>query len=197
MKSIMKLKGSEAGNVCLIIGGGCSVNNFDFDKLPDDIKRMSVNWCFVDTRLDYLIYSDPFFIENHRSMAIPENCKVIGYQRFHSERTDYIFNFNEIQMGFHSGFYALQIAELLGFSEIYLIGYDYCYGDDGKLHYYEGNGKVGITDGEKSLYSKEMNKGLWLKDFEHKNWRVPIFNCNPDSCLNKFEFKSLAGGKPT
>ena len=79
----------------------------------------------------------------------------------------------------------------LGFEEIYLIGFDYSQNRKGKLHYYEGNGKVGITMQEKALYLRELAKGLWIKDYNRVDWNAKIYNCNPESALKKFKYKSI------
>jgi len=187
IKHISEIKNIESGSL-LLIGGGTSVRDFDFTKVPDDVKRMSVNWSFVDTRIDYLVYTDSFFAQHVSEIPFDESVVFIGLDRNIFDGADYFFTFDDIREGFHTGYYALQIAEYLGFKKIYLIGYDYCADENGRLHYYEGNGLIDITDQEKSLYNKELNKGLWLKDFDHNIWDAEIYNCNPKSKLKKFKF---------
>jgi len=159
------------------------------------MKKICVNWNFTKYKMDYAVYTDGFFPNKFKELklSLPESTVLIGQERFAFERTNYVFNFNEdLYKGFHTGFYALQIAQLLGFKEIYLIGYDYNQNiKSGKLHYYEGNGKVGITGQEKKLYLHEIAKGRWFKDFNHVDWTAKIYNCNPKSALNKFEYKLI------
>ena len=140
MENVLKLKDKYTGKIGLIIGGGCSVNEFDFSSVPEEVIRINVNWSFIDTRIDYTIYADNFFRGEviKGNYKVPEASKVIGYEKFIYSGTDYFFNFNDVVIGFHSGYYALQIAQIMGFDSIYLIGFDYKE-NDGKLHYYEGN----------------------------------------------------------
>jgi hypothetical protein len=187
MKNISELYNLESGK-CVLIGGGYSVNGFDFNSLDSEIMRIAVNRCFVDTRIDYQIFTDPFFIEWIKKYPLEDARCLIGPRHLIYDRVDFYYDFGEhINEGFHTGYHALQIAELLGFEEIYLIGFDY--NSNGKAHYYEGLYNTEITELEKKAVKSSFGK--WLKDFNKREWKAKIYNCNPDSGLKKFTFKEV------
>ena len=155
MKSIIALKGTERGK-CIIIGGGNSVKEF-FKKYSYEVIQefptMAVNFCFLPLRIYYQVYMDNFFLEWLKDHKIDNQAVLVGFWKKVCSRTNYFFDFNIIREGFHTGFYALQIAQFLGFEEIYLVGFDY-YIENDKAHYYENESSVGITDAEKkNVYS--------------------------------------------
>jgi hypothetical protein len=120
---------------------------------------------------------------------IYDNRIVIAPSHLKHDRIDTHFIFEQhIYEGFHSGYHALQLAQYLGFNEIYLIGYDY-YDVCGKLHYYEGLHNTEITEKEKEAINSSFHK--WIKDFDKIDWSADIYNCNPDSLLTKFQYKEV------
>ena len=187
MKSIQELKNSNSGK-CLLIGSGPSVAGFDFKSLPDDMKRIAINRCFVDSRIDYQIYCDHFFKAWTVRYPIQDDRVLIGFESKTFPRMDYFFNWRDLVEGFHTGFYALQIAELIGFKKIYLVGYDY-YTEKGKIHYYDGQHGTSITDAEKRMYLRVLLTDRLLRDFDRIDWNAEIYNCNPKSKLKKFQFQ--------
>jgi len=189
MKSIQELKGVQSGK-CVIFGGGTSLEKVKLKKIDTSLMRLAVNRCFLETRIDFQVYTDSFFVEWTEDHPIQDGTILIGLGSKIFERTDYYFNWNDVVEGFHTGFYALQIAELLGFEEIYLLGYDY-YMKNGKLHYYDGKFGTSITRAERKMYSRVMNSDRLLKDFDRIKWKARIYNCNPESRLKKFQFRRL------
>lgn len=188
MMLIEVLKNSVSGK-CVLIGGGCSVDDFDFDELRNDIQRIAVNRCFIDTRIDYQVITDPFMLEWFNRFTINDNRILIAPSHFSNARIDAYYEYeNHIYEGFHTGYHALQVAQYLGFEEIYLIGYDY-YDVCGKLHYYEGKYETEITEKEKEAINSSFYK--WIKDFDKIDWDSDIYNCNPDSLLTKFPYKEV------
>ena len=189
MKNINELTKLESGK-CILIGGGHSVSLIKFDELDSTIMRIAVNRCFINTRIDYQIFADGFFLEWIVNHPIKDARILIGAKGNEADRMDYYYDYSDgISEGFHSGYHALQIAELLGFDEIYLIGYDY-YEANNKLHYYEGQFDTEITEAEKNGIRKLFNK--WLKDFDRHKWTAKIYNCNPNSRLKKFPYKEVS-----
>ena len=187
MNDIDYIINSENGK-CILIGGGPSVNDFDFSKLSNDFVNIAVNRCFVDIRVDYQIFTDPFFKEYSTINPINDSRILIGPKHIDFYRTDYYYEFeNHIYEGYHSGYHALQIAQLLGFTEIYLIGYDYY--EDTLLHYYEGNGLTEITENEKQSIRTSFKK--WIDDFDKIKWNAKIYNCNQKSKLKKFNYQEV------
>lgn len=189
MESIKKLKNSQSGK-CLLIGAGLSVLDFDFSNISFDVARIAVNRIFVDVDIDFQVFTDPFFKEYHTKYPIEDNRILIGPKHIDFDRTNFNYEFEEdIYEGFHTGYHALQIAQYLGFDEIYLIGYDY-YEQNNKVHYYEDNGITEITDREKNAIRTSFQK--WIEDFNKINWTAKIYNCNPESNLKKFNFKEVS-----
>jgi len=188
MKNIKELTNLESGK-CVLIGGGPFVSRFDFSKVRSEVSRLAVNRCFVDSRIDYQIFADSFFSEWIRDHPIQDARILIGNKERKDGRMDYYFDFmDSVSEGFHTGYHALQIAELLGFDEVYLVGFDY-YEEDGKIHYYEGEHGTEITDAEKAGMRKLLDK--WVVDFDKHKWKAMIYNCNPKSKLKKFPYKEV------
>ncbi len=188
MRNIDHITNTEKGK-CLLIGGGMSVNSFDFKSLPKDIKIIAVNRCFVDNiNIDYQVFTDPFFKKWTTENMIKDRRILIGPWHIDFDRTDYYYEFeNHIYEGFHTGYHALQIAQLLGFEKIYLIGYDYY--ESGLLHYYENNDSTEITELEKQSIRNSFTK--WINDFNKIKWNAKIYNCNPKSELKKFIYQEV------
>jgi hypothetical protein len=178
----------EKDNRCILIGGGESVNDFDFSKLPKDIVVIAVNRCFVDINIRYQIFTDPFFKEWAEQNPINGGRFLIGPKHINFYRMDYYYEFEKhIYEGFHSGYHALQVAQFLGFEEIYLIGYDYY--EENLLHYYEGKYNTEITQNEKNAIKASFHK--WIEDFNKIKWIPKIYNCNPKSKLKKFIYQEV------
>lgn len=167
---ISKLKNRWDGRKCLLIGRGGSSKTFDYKKYKKYIRiAVNIRVDLIDkVKPDYIIY-----LENVYSTYINRNIKkykdinVIGCDRsLNCEKVDYYFNKDHVLEGSGVGFYALQIAEIMGFSEINLIGYDY-YGDE---------------------YDNKTFS-LWLSDFKRVEWKSKIINLNKKSKL------MITGGK--
>jgi hypothetical protein len=188
MMTIEMFKNSVSGK-CVLIGGGCSVDEFDFKSLNKDIQRIAVNRCFVDTRIDFQVFTDPFFLTWINEHPITDDRILIAPFHLGHTRIDALYEYEKhIYEGFSTGYHALQVAQYLGFNEIYLIGFDY-YDVCGKLHYYEGEYDTKITKKEKEAINSSFHK--WIKDFDKIDWIADIYNCNPDSKLKKFQYKEV------
>jgi hypothetical protein len=189
MENITHLTNLESGK-CVLIGGGPSVAYFDFDSLDSTIMRMAVNRCFIETRIDYQVFGDGFFLEWLDDHPLKDARVLIGAKGNNHGRIDYYYDFLDgVSEGRHTGYHALQIAEMLGFQEIFLIGFDYHEGKKGKLHYYEGEFGTEITRQEKDGIWRLFPE--WLKDFDRHKWEADIYNVNPDSKLKKFPYKEV------
>ncbi len=111
-------------------------------------------------------------------------------QRNATSRTDYYFNWDIIREGFHTGFYALQIAEFIGFKEIYLVGYDY-YSEGGRIYYFENEDDFEITEVERDMLLSIFESKRLQDDFDKIDWKAKIYNCNPKTELKKFPIKLI------
>jgi len=161
---IIKLKGKHNKKWALLIGRGESCNNFEYKKYKNYI-RIAINpneEILKKAKPNYVVY-----LENNYSQFINKNLKlfkdivVIGNElALDCEIVRYCYGKENVIEGSSSGFYALQIAQLMGCSKIYLIGYDYT------GHEYK-----------KSIYNK------WLKDFEKIKNKKNIINLYKESRL--------------
>jgi hypothetical protein len=193
--------GAWKGERCFIIAGGESVKDFDVSKLAGE-HVIGVNLAFrlVDPEIIYGMDArlwgwidrnetgegDKAKFDASRAIKIfsdisgaplPEDIVTapsIG-------RPGLSHKFSEgIGAGTNSGFGALNIALILGASEIYLIGYDF-YGE--RWHKgYPQQGEAG-NDFHKQCYDENS---VAFKEFPSK-----IINLNPKSKLKIFEFGTM------
>ena len=204
MKHITELKNGGRDRQCLIVGGGHSVADFPFFRLPHNITVIGLNYhdpVFIihnaDFKLDYVIYIDNDFKQIMGQTGYPDNirgnAKLIGYKskRKHeinkiSDRCNYYYDDETIDInGIQSVlYYALQIAnDIMRFDKIFLIGIDNKF-VSGESHYWHdkilGNTKtMEITPQQKQLMSKHMH--MTYKLFARKTNYNNVYNCNPDS----------------
>ena len=191
-----------------ILGGGTSLENFDFDLLRNKIT-LGINKSFLEfeSTLNYSMDSI-FYDKIHKDLHIRDkwlNSKSIKLflsplemKKFQNDV--YIIKrclkqnvHNEgIQKGIYGGsnsaFGAIQLSIALGFKKIYLLGYDFCISND-KTHWHEGYNNRDINDFQVQLdrYLKqiELFSDIWEK------LGVNIFNCNPNSKLKCFSFVKI------
>ena len=85
---------------------------------------------------------------------------------------------NDFRCGIDSGYGALQLAILLGYKEVYFLGYDMC--TRGKTHYHGRYGKRKEVEFQKKLdgYSK-----LYIKAFSEIT-QAKVYSCSPISSFN-------------
>lgn len=197
-------QGEWRGQRCFIIGGGQSVNDFDLSLLKNE-KTIGVNMAFrkldptilygMDARLWGWIEQDELesgdcvkFItskakkvwSNINAFPLPEDILIaptIG-------RPGISTNIKEgVAAGTNSGFGALNLALLLGASEIYLIGYDF-YGKRWHKGYPHPEDKK--TNG--------FHLGVYQESVDEIKKAFPnqrIINVNPESKLKYFEFGKM------
>ena len=199
MKFITELQGIGINKKCIIIGGGMSVKEFEFNKLPDDFIRISVNNSSADltARIDYSIYSD---IPAVRVMEKLNNLgKVIGlYNSRKAGFTDYTFTYNQIMRGGtivndndNAGYKALVIAKIImKFDKIFLVGFDFTTAiiDGVKVSHHYGD-----TVGPNEKYFDDIQlkhhfgrlKNMII-EFNRLTDKSNIYNCNRDSLLKLF-----------
>lgn len=90
------------------------------------------------------------------------------------------FSFNDFKTGYNSGFCGFQLAILLGYKKIYLLGFDLVSGS--KCHYHNRyKGKRTISDDAfRRFYD---NFAIALKKIEEKT-DIQVISCSPVSLLN-------------
>lgn len=151
-KFFKKLKASKVGKRCFIIGNGPSLNTDDLDKLAkeDCFGVNEVHRFFHKTkwRPKYYIIMDRYSKTTPEEIKnIPSEIFFLGsyYCRFNSIlRDDFIclhqhFNLNDNTYEFSENidkyvvnaptvsYAAMQVAAYMGYSEIYLLGFDHNY----------------------------------------------------------------------
>ncbi|MEE9119477.1 MAG: hypothetical protein V3U02_12910 [Calditrichia bacterium] len=163
-KPIMDLKDKFKNKWVLLIGRGESCNKTDY-KLYKNYIKIAVNpseEILKKAKPEYVIY-----LENNYAQFINRNLKsfkgivIIGNQlALDCEYVNYCYGDDSVIPGHSSGFYALQIAQIMGFKKIYLTGYDY-------------------TGKEYPLKTFT----LWVNDFKAIKNKKNIYNLNKDSRL--------------
>jgi len=201
MKYITELQNIGIGKKCIIIGGGMSVKEFDFTKVPDDFIRISINDSStgLNIKIDYTVYAD---IPAIRVMEKLNNMgQVIGlYNSRQAGLTNYTFTYNQIMRkgtivkdSDNVGYKALVIAKLIMmFDAIYLIGYDFCSvtinGKKVSHHYGDSVGpdKKFYDDTQLNYHFGRLKN--MIIEFNNLTERSNIFNCNRNSLLKLFPF---------
>ena len=191
------------GERCFIIGGGPSVNDFNLSSLNGE-KVIAVNRAFEIVDADIIYAYDARLWGWIETEEIGKESK----EKFNKSKALKIWNgganaplpedivvakpisrpgmssdFEEgIGSGTNSGFGALNIALLLGCSEIYLIGFDF-YGDNWHDGYPMGSDEGAAHGYHMQCYQEHSE--------EIKAMGAKIINCNPRSNLDCFEFGEL------
>jgi len=202
-----------------IIGGGNSLKGFDFEKLRnEDTISVNKSASYVPN-LDYFITMDftalkkiqdlkkckatKIFIANFTEPYIEEKDGKIQDTRFgliykledfdvviKSRDKEYFgLTFNDFRHGCNSGYCALQLAIILGYKEINLLGIDLIAGEG--THFFEGYGE-GIKSFNKKLdiYYSYFTQGILA--FYDKHLNVNIYNCSKNSRLDEIlEYKEI------
>ncbi len=192
------------GKECLIIGGGLSVNEFDFN-LSKDMVKIAVNDAFPENvKIDYLVYGDKEFVPKFKKMANRdqlEGVNIISNMNFPPNREHYDFTLDDFsQVGFivshsdNTGLKALIIAKhIMKFDKVYLIGFDFHTRlVDGK----EQSHFIGDLTGQDEKYIDEMmvrdhfkRLTVMINQFNIITDTTGIYNCYKESSLTKFEKK--------
>jgi hypothetical protein len=147
---------------------------------------------------------------------IKPKCLVLSYAANACNATTHVWEIGELAVGCHTPFYALHIADTMGFDEIYLSGLDYN-GELGAIHYYDSSGnwvhnavvsqylsylefKCHIAAKQSNYFAlqeERYDKRFFardkehdvIKDFDTVEFKTPIYNMNPKSRLKKYAYK--------
>jgi hypothetical protein len=185
MQHVSKLQSIGEGKRCLIIGGGHSLNGFEWEKLPDDLYIIACNR-HMRSIANMVIYYDKDvnnWYKNHEN-GIPDSTILIGFKHNKIDhvckRCNYYYNYNDILFG-DTGFHSLQMADrLFNFNDIYLIGYDY-YTLEASYHWDE---KESETKAMVNFKTHSVNKVRLM--YDKQEWRNSIYNCSLKSKLKTF-----------
>lgn len=191
-----------------IVGGGPSLQGFSFDKLRDKetiaVNKAVLEvpnptyFLTADSGIAFNVVELTKGIDTIKVLAYSATHKRIGLLRssfanFHlvirykgknpiERKTigmpDIGFNFDEFQPGQNSGFCALQFAVIMGYSPIYLLGFDLTSNENGKLHrHYDKSQRWQSTLDEFFGFFKRGLIALEGSD-------VKVFSCSSISRLN-------------
>lgn len=135
-------------SVCYVIGSGPSLTGFDFDALPEGY-RIGANKSAWLANCDALVSIDKNFWRNYsKEIAAFKGDKYItqntlrdqpdyGAKIMGHDRGDGFSRDPNTLRGSNSGFAALNLAYLLGYKEIALLGFDFQW-SSGKSHFHDG-----------------------------------------------------------
>ena len=198
-------------NSIYIIGGGNSLKGFDFDLLKDKTTiAINKSMSYVPN-LNYFITMDftalrkinsianlnatKIFIANFTVPYLQEQGGKIVDTRFNlvyrledfdmiikSHQTNGIgLTFKEFTHGANSGFCALQLAIILGYTKIYLLGIDL--NIEEVTHFHGGYGETKEKFNPKlDIYYKYFQEGILL--LKKKRPDIQIYSCSSISKLN-------------
>ena len=193
---------------CFLLGGGPSLQNFDFNQIKDHFT-IGINKAFTQFPTD-IIYMMDAKLYRYLCVDSPKNEKQrleqlqwSGYQGrkmlLSSAKRNWksvieiiktvkgkqlSLDINQgIYGGTNSGFGGLMLAIALGYKEIYLLGYDFeC--TDGKTHWHDGYDN-------QTLKRQEAKQKKFMGVFVQfasiiKDEGISVYNLNPNSILECF-----------
>jgi len=203
---------SWGGERCFIIGGGPSLEGFNFDLLKGE-RIIAVNKAIVNTPFaDIMFCEDKRFynwLKDPTDMPTLRETKKV-FEEFQGIKVwtkmvgeiysndIYLINAlgdlgvskkleNGIYHGSNSGYGALNLAIALGANPIYLLGFDFKHREsDGKPHYHDGYPTKQILFGLK-LFIKKFPT---IAGYTEKN-NIKVFNLSTDSDLKCFPFEKI------
>lgn len=185
---------------CFIIGSGKSVDALDLSKL-DGHFTIAINFMYrVYYKTKSVFFIDKDVIERNGGAAVPELlaynglifCSMrSGYDVIDKRKNVIPFSLNgtEPSMNINDGLFgkllsgmsALNLALILGYDKIYLLGFD---------GYVQAQQRVNNYGGANKYYDAEW----WGKRFagfkKFEPWKSRIYNCNPKSALKEFQYIS-------
>jgi hypothetical protein len=182
-KPITDIAGTKKDKRCLIVGGGPSWKDINYDLLADDVEVMVVNYNF-DIKCNYQIFTDKSIADDLRTVRFKDNRKLIGNIENLEGQADYSFSqYKNVFTCLHTGAYAVQVAKIMGYDKIYLIGFDYTRYPDGKDYYYKKRSQYTYKDsgGRVQKFIEDFNK------LKAKN----VWQLNPDSKLKKYPTETI------
>jgi len=200
----------EKNKTVYIIGGGYSLKGFNFNKLKNKDTIVINKVIKYVPNPTYFITIDYTALKKISSIKLDKTTKVFIANFAHpymkeekgyiiDKRTNLIydltdfdmiikshqfegigFNWNDFRNGNNSGYCALQLAILLGYKNIYLLGIDLCV--DKKSHFHEGYGRP-IPYMKKRLNEYTQYFIPTLKQLKKEN-KMNMYSCSVISKLN-------------
>lgn len=186
-----------------LIGGGPSLRGFDLarlngetivavndaiNSLPNSAALFSIDYKWIQNRKTEI---EAFAGERYLAVAEDyqfENAPQATYLLRVRERTGLSENAGRIYMGGgNSGFGAFNVAFLMGFKRIVLLGYDFRAANQ---HWYESYSWNAGNNGNSQMYLK------WAQQFAYalpqlRRHSVEVLNASPNSAIDCFKKISL------
>lgn len=189
---IMKFKNRHIGKRCFIIGNGPSLNKIDLTKLKDEytfgVNAIYTNYEKMGFYPTYYVVEDKFVAEDRKKEIndYKQSTKFFGryltYCLHRDEKsilTNVVFDYSSYSnfpkfsrdsskkmfVGGTVSYLCMQLAYFMGFSEVYLIGFDHSYSIP-KTVKIEGNDLLSTEDDVNHFSKEYFGKG--------KRWHDPM-----------------------
>lgn len=187
-------------SICYVIASGPSLEGFNFDKLPDGY-RIGANKSAWLANCDALVTLDGRFWRGYQKEIseftgpkyVTEN--VIGEQPDHGAHIAQRARFGGLTetldelTGTNSGFAALNVAYLLGYTEIAMLGFDFKWSKS-KSHFHNGYPwQSRNTHSQLNRWAREFNHTVG--QFKAKNVSVTNFVGPEGSNVTAFNTRQL------
>lgn len=186
MQHISELSGIGLGKKCLIVGGGDSLNRFQWGKLDNTYVICLNN--HLSQMADMIIYYDKDMKQYFEKHEISSDTKLLAFKHNDNtlnhtcDRCTHYYEYKDMVFG-DTGFHALQFADrIFGFEQIYLVGYDYTH--NGLTYHHDEE----ESDPEKLEKFEKWSINIVLGRYANIDWRHKIYNCSKDSALDMFEY---------
>lgn len=200
---IEDLKSKKTSDTVFIIGGGNSILKY----LPDPSILFGKD--IICTNNAYMLYPEAmilffmdkkWFIEHEEKIkekfkGITITADTYAKNFFFEKGVNYVFsrgadkgistNPNTIY-GTNSGHMAINIAVLMGYKKIVLLGFD-MNPTATQLHYHSGHSRPSNTD----RYRTHFLPGMKSVASAQESLGFKVYNINRDSCIKDFEFADL------
>lgn len=196
-----QVTGMLAGRRVFLLGGGPSVKDHDLEKLKDEyVIAINHSYDFYPNA-NAVLFVDTLYAKLTRDRLKDYPGMVFASFRcqdelsgYHQKKNFFFFPQNNSRPGKSlaegmytgrlSGLCAINLALVMGASEIYLLGYDMNY-RDGDHHWY------GKAHENQENYSEDNFKRK-IKYFDaYKPYAERIFNCSKTSALTQFQHKDF------
>ena len=194
-----------AGQAVAIIGGGTSLDGFDFSQL-DHCPTIALNRAHEFMPNAYVLWwSDSGFFRRNRDALLAHGAfhkatGNLGYQKDELPATvhEYVFTGHSgfdpdtrcLRHGNNSAFAAMHLAVHLGASAIVLFGVDMKHGPGGKTHHHGGHGVVHLED-TMQRHMLPLFPSL-VKPLAKR--KIAVVNASPNSVLQCWPRCSVAEG---
>lgn len=147
-----------------------------FEKIPQRCFIL----CFSQPRLEQL--SENEFLDTESGKIY--NLDLFNFVIIAAEYGGIGITWNDFRCGSDSGYAALQLAVMLGYKKIYLLGFDY--ENNGTMTHYRAD----CLKADASWYKTKLNEFLapYIRAFEeiHTKTNCEVISCSPISRLNAY-----------